>query len=114
MSLLITKSAVIITLQVCTTLPTRYKDYAAHPTNHVGWGGTRINRSQQALVIEGMPSLRRESPMSIGDTLKPLYTAPLATHIGPSLNDQDKGGNELILTMIGYVVVAPTSSTNGS
>ena len=36
----------IITLQGCTTLPTQREDHAAHPTDHIGQGGTPVNRSQ--------------------------------------------------------------------
>jgi hypothetical protein len=41
-----------ITLQECTSLPTRHKDHATHSTDHVEQGGTRINLSQQVLTIE--------------------------------------------------------------
>jgi hypothetical protein len=55
------------------------------------------------LAIEGTPTLRGQSPGSTGNTHKSLYIA-LWPHIGSDLNDQDKGGNRLILTIIGYVV----------
>ena len=64
-SVLITESAAIridLTLQECTTLPTRRENHAAHPTDHVGQGGTHINRSQQGSIIEIFtPSLRVET-----------------------------------------------------
>ena len=52
----------VITLQGCTTLPTRRKDHATHPTDHAGQGGTHVNRSQQGSIIEIFtPSLRVET-----------------------------------------------------
>ena len=52
----------IKTLQGCTTIPTWRENHAAHPTDHVGQGGTHINRSQQDSIIEIFtPSLRVET-----------------------------------------------------
>jgi hypothetical protein len=56
LSLLITESATIridsLTLQGCTSLPTRYKNHATHPTDHIEQGGTRINFFRQVSTVE--------------------------------------------------------------
>jgi hypothetical protein len=55
-SLLITESVEIridsITLQGCTSLPTRHEDRATRSTDHVEQGGTRINLSRQVVTVE--------------------------------------------------------------
>ena len=64
-SLLITESAAIridLTLHECTTLPTRRKDHATHPTGQSWIRGTRVNRSQHGSIIEIFtPNLRVET-----------------------------------------------------
>jgi hypothetical protein len=52
----ITESAAIridyLTLQGFTSLSTRHKDHATHPTDHVEQRGTRINLFRQVSTVE--------------------------------------------------------------
>jgi hypothetical protein len=41
-----------LTLQGCTSLPTRRKDHATYRTDHVRQGGTRVNLFRQVLIVE--------------------------------------------------------------
>jgi hypothetical protein len=51
-----TESAAIridwLTLQGCTSLPTRCEDHATYPTDHVRQEGTRVHLFQQVLIVE--------------------------------------------------------------
>jgi hypothetical protein len=51
-----TESAAIridwLTLQECTSLPTRRNDHATYPTDHVKQGGTRVNLFRQVIIVE--------------------------------------------------------------
>jgi hypothetical protein len=42
----------LLTLQGCTSLPTRHKDHATHSTDHVEQGGSHINPSRQVSTVE--------------------------------------------------------------
>jgi len=74
--------------------------------------------SNKAQPLNIRPSLRGESPRSIGDIPKPLSISPLATYLGPCINDQVYkvfGSSFPLFRICGNTISCskPTSSTNG-
>jgi hypothetical protein len=65
----------LITLQGCTSLPTRCKDHALTQPITLGKGVLVSTFSDKFQSLNITPNLRGELPRSTGDTPKPLYKA---------------------------------------